>query len=470
MVASKDLNQHLSSRPRSEPGETRHLHFGVFDLDLEDRELRKRGIRVQLQQKPFHILCLLLAKPGEFVTRQQLARHLWPDSHVSFDRSLNTAVNLLRRALGDSPQNPRFIETRTGLGYRFVAPVEHIGEHPVAPPASEPAKRGNERLAYAGSFDAYQDYLKGRYFQNKLTEDDLRKSEAYFESALAVDPQCAPAYAGLADTYSLFAFLDVLPAREAHRRAQEFALAALRIDQRLAESHVALGNVKKLYEWDWAGAEACYRTALELNPQCAGAHQEYAALLAAFGRHREALEEIRRAHEMDPLSLVINNDLAWTLYMARDFQGALEQAWRTLAMEAKFAPAQHTLGLAYQQLGMHEEALVELENARVCSGDHPAALASLGHAYASLGNRAEADTLLHALERLSEHRYRAPYWVALLHAGLGQPREAVRWLERACEDRDVWLVWLAVEPRFDPLRADACFQKLLGSIGLGSGR
>ena len=439
--------------------EVTRLRFGVFDVDMQNRELRRRGLRVKLQQKPFQILHLLLCRSGKFVTRGQLAKHLWPDLHVNFDRSLNTAVNSLRRALGDSPDNPRFIETRAGLGYRFIASVEPIEEH-----ASASVSAIHVEKVYAGNLDAYHDYLKGRYFQNKMTEEDLRRSVAYFEAALGAEPDCALAYAGLADTYNLLALLGSLPAKEAQGRSTEFAAAALGIDDKLAEAHIAFGSVQKLYEGDSMGAEAAYRYALALKPNDAQGHRMYASLLSALERHAEAMQEIRKAQQLDPLSLIINAEAAWDFYMARDFEGAAEQAWRTLAMEPRFAPAQHALGLAYQQMGMLEEAIVELQNARLCSANHPAAAAGLAYAYAIAGQRREAEELLQELEQLSEKRRVAAYWVALVLAGLGENSSAAKWLGRARDDRDVWLGWLAAEPRFDRLRSEGLVDDLLRSI------
>jgi DNA-binding winged helix-turn-helix (wHTH) protein/Flp pilus assembly protein TadD len=444
MQQSDELSSH-AARP------ARTLCFDVFEIDLRNRELWRggvrRGVRVKLQQKPFQILCRLLEAQGELVTRLELAKHLWPELHVVFEGSLNTAVNALRRALGDPPRNPRYIETRPGIGYRFIAPVKPVDEvRPVHPAA-------------------HQDCLKGRYFYNKMTEEDLRKSVAYFEAALSADADYAPAYAGLADTHALFAFLGIAPARDALRRANEFAQAALRIDDTLAEAHVALAGVKKLYHWDWSGAEGEYQKALRLNPNYARGHQLYAGHLSAMGRPEEALQEIRRALELDPLSLVVNMEMAWMLYMARDFQGAVEQSWRTLTMDAKFAPAQNTLGLAYEQLGMQEEGIVELQNARACSGDHPATEAALGHAYARAGRLREAEEALQALQRRSQTRFVSPYWLSILHVALGEYAPALDLLEQAQQDRDVWLVWLKVEPRFDPLRGNPRFKALLRGMG-----
>ncbi len=440
----------------------RKLRFGSFEVDFEERELRNRGLRVRLQHKPFHILELLLQQPGSLVTREQLARHLWPNLHVSFDRSLNTAVNSLRQALGDSPRRCRYIETRSGLGYRFVGHVEPIEEIKSRSPAGETTN-------HTAKFEAYQDYLKGRYFYNKMTEDDLRKSIALFEAALAQDPRYALAYTGLADTYCLLAFFGILDSADAHQRAIPLVTTALEIDDECAEAHASLAGIKKSFQWDWPGAEAEYRRALQLKPDYADAHRWYAALLSAIGRPGQAMKEIRCAQELDPLSLVISMELAWDLYMARDFQGAVDQSWRTLGLEPRFAAAQHTLGLAYEQLGMHEEALIEFRNARVCSGDHPVTIAALGHAYGKAGRHADASDILREFDDMSARRHVSSYWRSIVYTGMGAHRMAFESLETAFEQRDVWLVWLKVEPRFDPLRGDPHFKALLRRLRLNIG-
>ncbi len=429
------------------------VRFGVFELNLRERELRKFGLRVKLQQKPFQILHRLLETPGEFVSREELARVLWPELHVLFDRSLNTAVNALRRALGDPGRNPRFIESRQGLGYRFIAFVEHI-QAEQAPGGARAQRRSTE---------AHRDYLKGRYFSDKRTAEDLHKSIAHFESALARDPDYALAYTGLADTYTQFAFQGMLSAQESFAHAKKFAEAALRIDDRLAEAHTSIAGVKRYCDWDWKGAETAYGRALDLNSNDPHAHRLYADYLSTMGRSDEALREINAAQELDPLSLVINMEMAWILYVARDFQGAAEQSWKTLAMEPRFAPAQNTLGLAYQQLGMIEEAIVELENASACSCEHPAAQAALAHALAVAGRRADAAKFL---DRLQSTPRVCWYWLAIVQTAMGSPDAAFECLHEACKNREAWLVWLKVEPRYDPLRADARFDSLLRRIGL----
>jgi DNA-binding winged helix-turn-helix (wHTH) protein/Flp pilus assembly protein TadD len=434
------------------------LRFGPFEAHLDNRELRKYGMRIKLQRKPFQILQYLLQRPGQLVMRDELAKLLWPGMHVNFDRSLNTAVNALRRALGDTSSNARFIETRTGLGYRFMVPVEEVG-----------GARGADIqivTSHAVVAGIPQDCLKGRYFCHKLTEEDLHRSMAHFNAALAQDPNCAFAYAGLADAYCLSAVLNMGPPSEIHARAKEMALNALGARQDLGDAHAALATVKRLFEWDWAGAEAEYLTALVLSSNSALVHQAYGAHLAATGKTEEALRELRRSEEIDPLSAMVNVEVAWGLYVARDFQGASDQCWKVLAMEPKCGGAQYTLGLAYAQMGLAEDALVELGNARICVGDRPAVLAALAQVHAAAGDIGEAAALLRELETLSQHRYVSPYWPAVVHTALGDRQRALELLGRAYAERDVWLTWLGVDPRFDALREEPRFRELLEKVGL----
>ena len=433
--------------------------FGAFEVDRRNRELRNRGLRVRLQEKPFRILELLLERAGGLVTREELLQHLWPGLRVDFARNLNTAVNSLRDALGDSSRTGRFIETRSGLGYRFVAQVEEIRDAyspgpAISPPVSS-AKGG-----------PYEDYLKGRYFCGKMSEADLYKGVAHFESAIAQDEQYAPAYAGLADAYHLFAFFGMLTPREAGYKAHELAATALQLNSSLPEAHSALGTAKTSFEWNLAAAEIAYLRALDLNPNYAEGHRRYAALLSKTGRANEAMERIRRAQELDPVSLGICAEAGWICCMAGRFEKAIEQCWKALDVEAQFVPAQYTLGLAYQQLGMTEEASVEFENARTCSGNSPVTAAALAHAYAASGRSDTARAILKELRDLSKERYISAYWMGLVWAGLNEHERALDALEQACEQQDVWLTWLAVEPRFASLSSHARFRSLLGKVGL----
>jgi len=331
------------------------------------------------------------------------------------------------------------------------------------------ASRAGIQLAHsnaAATPDVPQDCLKGRYFCHRLTEEDLLKGVAHFKAALSADPNCAFAYAGLADAWCLSALMNVAPPAEAYPQAREMALRALRAKQDLGEAHAALATVMRLFEWDWAGAEAEYLTALVLSSNSATIHQQYGAHLAALGKAEEAMRELRRSEEIDPLSPMVNVGVAWGLYVTRDFQGASDQCWKVLAMEPRFGAAQYTLGLAYTQLGLIEDAIVELHNARTALGDQPAILAALAHVAGCAGDVAEDTRILGDLENLSRIRYVSPYWLALVHAGLGDRTSALELLLRARAERDVWLTWLGVDPRFDSLRRESRFRELLAEIGV----
>jgi DNA-binding winged helix-turn-helix (wHTH) protein/Tfp pilus assembly protein PilF len=435
------------------------LRFGTFEVDFRNRELRNRGMRIRLQEKPFRILELLLQRSGELVTREELFQHLWPSLHVNFERSLNTAVNSLRGALGDSSQRCRFIETRPGLGYRFVAHVEEISGTSLSLPAVPNSITSTK-------FGAYEDLLKGRHFYEKMSEDDLRRSVAHFESAIAQDSYYAPAYAGLANAYTSFAFFGMLSPAEAGHRANGLAAKAIQMDDTLPEAYAALAAVKAFFEWDWAAAENEYLRALELNPNYAEGHHRYAALLSQMRRTPEAIKQIRRAQELNPLSLAICTEAAWILCMAQDFDAATEQCWKVLGIEPKFVPAQYTLGLAYERQGMMEEAVTEFENARICSGNSPAMAAALAHAYAIGGMADKAMAIVRELEEMSKRRYVSAYWTSMVWTGLGAHDRALDEIEKACEHRDVWLTWLDVEPRFHPIRSHARFCRVLKVVGL----
>jgi DNA-binding winged helix-turn-helix (wHTH) protein/Flp pilus assembly protein TadD len=423
------------------------IRFSEFEADFSQRELRKGGVRIRLQHKPFRILEMLLRQPGELVSRQELAQALWPGLHVSFERGLNTAVNVLRQTLGDSSHECRFIETRSGLGYRFIAPVEEVVEPP------KPAR----------SLNIHEDYLKGRYFLNKMTEDALWKAIAYFESALAQDSKYALAYAGLADAYYQSALLASIHDDSAAHKAKQYSAAAVHHDSGLAEGHVSLARVKMLFEWDWAGARAEYMRALEINPDSADAHRAYAVFLSASANPAEALSESTRALLLDPLSCAISSAHAWHLYLSGNFQGAVEQCWKVLTLEPAFAPAQYTLGLAYQQLNMQEEAVVELQNADQLSGDHPASIGALGNVYATTGMPEQAIEMLQELDRRAHRRHVSPYWYGLIYAGLGESGQALELFEKARQERDPALLWLNVDPRLSALAGR------IGQIGIQPG-
>jgi TolB-like protein/Tfp pilus assembly protein PilF len=324
------------------------------------------------------------------------------------------------------------------------------------------------RLAkrYTQSTEAYQDYLKGRYHLNRLTEDALNKGIEYFERAIQRDRNYALAYTGLADAFGLLGFMGLAPAAEVMPKAKEAARRAVEIDDGLPEAHASLAGIFKNYDWDWAAAELEFKKALALNPRYANGHRMYASYLAAVRRPEESLRESRLALEFDPFSLPIRLEVAYNRYMAHDYERALEEALRTLELEPHFAPAQSILGQIYEQLGRYEEGLTALQNARDLSDGHPATLASLVHILARAARPQEASELLEKLMDIARRQHVSPYWLALAYAGVGQTSAALDKLENAYEQHDVILLWLGTEPRFDSLESEPRFAELLRRMGL----
>jgi serine/threonine-protein kinase len=316
---------------------------------------------------------------------------------------------------------------------------------------------------------AYQLYLKGRYHWNKRTAEAIRRSIELFRQATDLDPTYALAWAGLADAFTLLERYGVAPPDEAMPRARAAALRAIESDDRLAEVHTSLGIIRTYYDWDWAGAESCFRRALELRPGYATAHHWFAWFLSAMARHEEALVHIRTARKLDPLSSIINTNVGSLLYFARRHEEALGETAKVVADEPAFAVAHQWRGRVLEALGRFDEALAAHRAALGLLGEDPESYANLAHACARAGRADEARSLLDELQGLSRRRYVSPYWIAMVHLGLGERDAALAWLQRAVEARFDWVTDLAVEPAFDPLRSDARFQALLGTIGLAAG-
>jgi len=572
------------------------LRFGAFELDERARELRTGTTRIRLQEQPFEILRLLLLRPGEVVTREELRRQLWPDgTYVDFEHSLNAAVKRLRAALGDDADNPRFVETLPRRGYRFVASPSAADAPPLAVQPRPALVRlavlpfsnlGDERHEYFGDglheelisqlgglcrgrlgvlarwssvvfkgtplrardvgealradyllegsvrheddrvritarlietagetqlwaemYDrhlthsltvqsdvaaqiaralaaelvpdersrahsvaasaAYQAYLKGRYFWNKMEDQSIDQAIAYYEEALSLDASFGPAAAALARARIARAehYFDV--PRLALASARDTAQRALAIDESLYEAHLALGETQRMLDFDWVGAETSYLKALALNPSSESSHRAYALLLSALGRHREAVRESDRAIELDPLCLVVGGAAAWVAYAAGDYPAAIEIARNTIDMDPEFVRARRVLAQAYLQSGRLADAVQELETSAALT-DHPVLLGWLAHARAITGRTCDAEAIVARM--LTQEGYRQHYALAIAYIGLGRIDEAFEALDVACLDRDPLLTHVAVEPRFDPLRGDARFAALLSRMGLSTSR
>jgi TolB-like protein/tetratricopeptide (TPR) repeat protein len=583
----------------------RVIRFGVFEVDLSSGELRKQGIRVRLQDQPFQILVLMLDKPGEVVTRDEIRRRLWPDgTFVDFEHSLNAAIKRLRAALGDSAENPRFVETLHRRGYRFIAPVngivpryimsERAGEwsksatrkcrilvlpfvnlstepeqeyfsdglteemiaqlgriHPrqlgvIARTSALLFKRAGKTVAQIGhemdvthvlegsvrwdagrvritaqlietegqthlwadsyerSFqdsltvqsevasriagaltnellpsefgesvhvgtshtEAYHMYLKGRYHWNMSSDEGVAKAIEFYEKALRLDPSYAQAHAALARAHVAWSDASHEPARLVLEDARASAQRALELDARNVEAHLALAEVSKRLDWDWAAAEKGYCTAVALNPSSDAAHRSYGVFLAALARHDEAIAEAERAVELDPLCLTANSSAAWVCYTARQYDRVIAWCRHTLEMRPDFVSARRFLAAAYLQMGRVREAVAELEETILQAGPEPVLVAWLAHARAVGGNRAESLAGLGQLRDMAGTRYVSPYQTSLVYVGLGDIGGAFAALEQACLDRASGLVNLCVEPRFDPIRTDRRYRALVKRLGL----
>ena len=315
------------------------------------------------------------------------------------------------------------------------------------------------------STEAHELYLKGRYFWNKRTGNDLKKSIDYFQQAIAVDPNYALAYAGVADAYVWLPGYTAGTPRDCYPKAKAAATKALQLDDTLAEAHTTLALAIWLYDFDSAQAIREFQRAIELNPNYAIAHQQYGNnTLAALGRFDDAIVEGKRAVELDPLSLVINTDLGSDYYYARRYDEAIAQLRKTLEMDPGFYIAHLVLGQVLDAKGARDAAIVECQKARGLNDD-PSVLGVLARAYGLSGNKMEAEKILDQLKKVSQERYVSAYSFALVYLGLGDKEEALRWLEQSYQDRagsDIG--YIRVDPLLDPLRADPRFEALAEKI------
>jgi serine/threonine protein kinase/tetratricopeptide (TPR) repeat protein len=318
--------------------------------------------------------------------------------------------------------------------------------------------------SYTANPEAYQDYLKGRYWWNKRSEEGFNKSIEYFQQAIAKDPTYALAYSGLADSYAVFAGFGSLSPKMAYPKAKEAAQKALQIDDTLAEAHASLAFINTIYDWDSPSAEKEFQRSIELNPNYATARSWYALTLAGTGRFEEAIAQAKRALTLDPVSMIANWNAGYIFYVARQYDNAIDQERKTLELDSHFVPAHAILGESYIQKSMFKEAVAEFERALMISPADAYALGGLGQAYAAAGRRAEAQKVLDRLNELSKKKYVAAWTNAAIYSGLGEKDKAFEWLEKVYEERSV--VNIRTDPMWDPLHSDPRFADLLRRMNL----
>jgi TolB-like protein/DNA-binding winged helix-turn-helix (wHTH) protein/Flp pilus assembly protein TadD len=638
-------------------GPTSVVRFGTYEVSLQSGEVRKAGLKIRVQRQPMKLLEILLERPREVVTREELRSRVWPsESFGDFDQALNIAVGKLRSALGDSAENPRFIETLPKRGYRFIAEVSVVdaeAQTKKQPESAAGVLQGGERgtgsghklhdaalavapkrrlwrtrrvvvalalvlslpilalwlfrsrgraptgirslavlpldnlsgeasqnyfadgmtdelitdlaqisalrvisrtsvMAYKGARkplpqiarelnvdavvegtvlrsgdqvritaqlieastdkhlwsqsyegelrdtlspqnrvagaiadqirinltpqeqaalknakvvnpEAYESYLKGRYFWNKRTADSLKAALAYFNQAIEEDPKYAQAYSGLADTYALLGDWEygVLAPNEAYPKAKAAAIKALELDNTLSEAHTSLAFSLDVFDWDWESAEREFRRAIELNPGYATAHHWYAWHLSEMGRNSEAVAETRKAENLDPLSLIISADMAEIFLVAHLNDEAIEQGRKTVVMDPNFAIGHYELGQAFVQKHSYNEAIAEFRKAIELSGGSVPCTSNLAYAYALSNKRNEAVKILNDLKTRSTGNASE---IALIYVGLADKDQAMKWLEKAYEEH--FNPSILLRPAFDPLRSDPHFQNLVHRIGL----
>lgn len=631
---------------------SRVYRFGIFQANLVARELRKHGVRVRLPGQPFCVLSILLEKPGEVVTREEIEQKLWSsDTFVDFEHSLNSAIKKLRAALGDTSENSRYIETIPRVGYRFIGPVEEVTAKGPSPadaqldpsgaslPAAveQPSKRSwplvlgvfialiaavgayiqwsrsrvrpqptNGRLMLAvlpfenltgdaaqdyfsdglteemiaqlghidpqhlgviartsvmhykhgqaqldligrelgvqyvlegsvrrdadnvrisarliqvkdqthiwvrqydrelshlltlqgeiaqeiageiqltlgdskrissvgnpaaspSSYEAYDLYLKGRYFWNKRTAKGFQQAIDYFQQAVTKDTNYARAYAGLADSYALTSSYSFASPNELMPKARAAALRAIQIDDSLAEAHTSLALITENYDWDWQTAGKEYRRAIQLDANYATAHQWYAEYLSFQGRFDEALRESERARQLDPLSLIIATDNGAILYYSRQYERSIEQFRAVLAMEPSFPRARMVIFPDAEQ-GKFAEALAYAVEWHHSDSDDSPVWEVQAYIYGRAGQQVQARSAMAKWEQWNRGRQsHTTSALVMAYAAMGNREEAFRCLEKAYQEHSNALTSLKVEPAYDPLRSDHRFQDLLRRVGL----
>ena len=314
--------------------------------------------------------------------------------------------------------------------------------------------------------EAYEAYLKGRFFWNKRTAEGLKKAIEYFNEAIEKDRKYGQAYTGLADSYALLGNSDfaVLTPQEAYPKAKAAATKALELDNSLGEAHTSLAFCLSLFEWNWEAAEKEFQEAIALNPSYATAHQWYALQLSTMGRHQEAITEMSKAQSLDPLSLIISADMADVLFAARKYEESMIQSHKAIDMDPNFAISHFELGQVLVQEKMYNEAIEELQKANKLSGGDATCISILAYAYAVSGSRKEALKLMSDLRNRSDHHFSYAAHIALIQAGLGEKDQAMASLEKAYTERFDALALRS--PAFDPLRSDPRFQDLMRRVGL----
>jgi len=449
--------QNLSSDPSQD-----YIAYGMTE-ELIGRLSRIHGLRVISRTSIMHFKNTQLSVPE--IAKMLAVDAIVEGSLVQEGHQIRVHAQLIRAATDEHIWAGEYQRE-----YKSILEVqEEVARNIVEQIQLNLTPEDRARLASRPAVDpeAYENYLKGRYYFSQRTEDALHKSITSFQQAIARDPAYAPAYSGLAEAYAMLGFRGGFPSKDALSAAKKAARKASELDDALAEPHASLAFIAETYEWDWPGAEREYKQALELNPGYAQAHNWYGGYLTYTGRFNEGVAEAMRARELDPLSLPLNNALAGRLLAAGRYDEALRQVQTTLELDEHFAPAHQTLGWVYLHGGKQDEAIREFQNALELAGAADTDIQlDLGFAYAVSGRPAEARRILANLQQLHQQGIVPAASLATLHGALGESNEAFVWLEKAYQERDPQLTYLKAGRRFEPLREDPRFAQFVRRVGL----
>jgi DNA-binding winged helix-turn-helix (wHTH) protein/TolB-like protein/Flp pilus assembly protein TadD len=390
--------------------------------------------------------------------REQMVDSLLEGKVQRSGERIRVTVQLIRVSDGKPLWADTFDETFTNIFAVQDSISQQVAQRLVAQLTGEEQRQLAKR--YTDNTEAYQLYVKGRFFWNKFNKDGLNKAIDYFKQAIAVDPNYALAYEGLSVSYNVQGAIGVLPPAQTWTEARWTAEKAVALDDSLAEGHSALGAVKLLYEWDWPGADRELKRAIELNPNNAEAHELSGYYYWVTGQLDTAIAELRRAQELAPLSAIITLDVAQALYYQGRYDEALEMSLKARELDPDFPPPLFLPGQAYERKGMYAKAITECESVIEKYGRQPQFLATLGFAYGASGKRREAEGIVNELETSWRRRYFSPVNIALVHTALGNKDRAFFWLAKGVEARDPQMIWLRVEPQFESIHADPRFHAL----------
>ncbi len=314
--------------------------------------------------------------------------------------------------------------------------------------------------------EAYELYLRGRASWNLRTPPELKQGIDFFQQAIKIDPTYAVAYSGIADCYTALGYGSLLAPKEAFPKALQAATKALELDSTLSEPHASLGFYRFYYDWDWAAAEQEFRVALALNPNYELGYDWYGYYLTAMKRFEEGRIILKKAAELDPLSVPISTDIGFNSYYTGNYDQAIKELQASLKMNPNFPIARLWLGRTYQAKKMYPEAIAEYKETLKVTPEWPVAHAQIGNVYGVSGNKEEAQQILDTLNSFASKKYVTSYGRALVYAGIGEKEQAFMWLNKAYDERSHWLVWLKLDPRWESLRSDNRFTQLVNKVGL----